>query len=198
MIENYERVMKKTKQIETSRLVLREFSLKDKKDVLEYGSDSDTLKYLIWEGIVTIPEAELSITEYYQSRPGIYAIEEKKSKKCIGAIEYRLVAEHEKAGIGYVLNKKYWNKGYMTEALQAILKFCFTSLELNRVESTHYLENVGSGRVMQKVGMQKEGIILQEVKIKNVFRDVVHYGILKEQWKEEKGIEKKDKECVMK
>lgn len=46
----------------------------------------------------------------------------------------------------------------MTEALSAILQLCFDKLELNRVESTHYLGNEGSGKVMKKCGMQLEGI----------------------------------------
>ena len=65
----------------------------------------------------------------------------------------------------------------MTEALSAVLKLCFEKLKLNRVESTHYVGNEGSGKVMAKCGMKLEGVGKQEEKIKGVFRDVVHYGI---------------------
>lgn len=70
----------------------------------------------------------------------------------------------------------------MTEALLTILSFCFENLELNRVEATHYVGNEGSGKVMEKCGMKQEGIGMKEVKIKGVFHDVVHYGIIKENW----------------
>ncbi len=72
----------------------------------------------------------------------------------------------------------------MTEALTAILKLCFDKLELNRVEATHYVGNEGSGRVMNKSGMRLEGLAIQEVKIKGIFHDVVHYGITRSQWNE--------------
>jgi len=63
-----------------------------------------------------------------------------------------------------------------------ILNFSFSKLGLNRVEPTHYVGNEGSGRVMQKCGMKYEGTGLQEVKVKNIFYDVVHYAILREAW----------------
>ena len=66
----------------------------------------------------------------------------------------------------------------MTEALSAVLNLCFEKLELNRVESTHYVGNEGSGRVMQKCGMKFEGMSPQKEKVKGVFVDMVHYGII--------------------
>jgi len=97
-------------------------------------------------------------------------------------IDVRVNPDHEKASFGYVLNRNYWNHGYMTEALEAILKLCFEDLELNRVEATHYVGNEASGKVIENCGMRQEGIALQEVKIKGKFHDVVHYGITKDQW----------------
>jgi len=79
-----------------------------------------------------------------------------------------------------VLNREYWNSGYMSEALKLILNLSFSKLELNRVESTNYLGNEGSGRVMEKCGMKYEGKGLREVKIKESFYDVIHYAILRE------------------
>lgn len=70
----------------------------------------------------------------------------------------------------------------MTEALSAILQLCFDKLELNRVESTHYLGNEGSGKVMKKCDMQLEGIGRRGGKIKGIFHDVTHYAITREQW----------------
>jgi len=81
-----------------------------------------------------------------------------------------------------VLNREYWNKGYMTEALNLILNFSFSKLELNRVEATHYIGNEGSGRVMQKCGMKYEGTCIQELKVKDIYQDVVHYAILRDEW----------------
>jgi ribosomal-protein-alanine N-acetyltransferase len=138
------------------------------------------MEFLIWDGVKTKDEAIAAITNFYWSKPGFYAIELTAEKKCIGCFALRLKPDHEKASFGYMLNKKYWGNGYMTETLTAILSLCFEKLELNRVESTHYKGNEASGRVMQKCGMKQEGIGIQQEKIKGVFRDTVHYGITRD------------------
>jgi ribosomal-protein-alanine N-acetyltransferase len=182
MVTNYNEILYNNEMLQTERLILRKFRKDDVADILEYGSDEQALEYLIWSGIKTPEEALLTIVDYYWSRPGIYAIELKENKKCIGCIDLRLEVEHEKSTFGFVLNRDYWNKGYMSEALLAVLGLCFDKLSLNRVESCYYVGNDGSGKVMKKCGMKLEGIGKQEVKIKGVFRDVVHYGITKEDW----------------
>lgn len=183
MKSNYIDIIKKTSVIHTERLLLRKFRIQDKEAVLTYGSDPETLKYLVWQGIADLDQAENVIRTYY-SRPGIFALELRKISQCIGCIDIRVEPQHEKASFGYVLNRNFWNQGYMTEALQAVLAFCFDRLELNRVEASHYVGNEGSGRVMQKCGMRYEGLSPQEVKVKGVFQDVVHYGITRSQYYE--------------
>ncbi|MCL2546528.1 MAG: GNAT family N-acetyltransferase [Oscillospiraceae bacterium] len=182
MVENYIDALECHEILTTSRLILRKFKEEDAEAVLEYGSDAETVKYLVWDGVQTLEEAKQSILDYYLSRPGIYAITLKEGAKCIGCIDLRINEEHEKSGFGYVLNRQYWGNGYMTEALQAVLALCFDRLELNRVEDGHYIENGSSGRVMAKCGMTREGMAKQQVKIKGVFRDVVHYGITRDEW----------------
>ena len=182
MVKNFNEILHENYTIDAERIVLRRYKKEDASDVLEYGSDKETMKFLTWDGFATLEEANASIFDYYLSRSGIFAIELKESQKCIGCIDFRLEPEHEKASFGFVLNRQYWGKGYMTEALNAVLRLCFEKLELNRVEATHYVGNEGSGRVMAKCGMEKEGISKQQVKIKGVFHDVVHYGITKEDW----------------
>lgn len=181
-----EKILSEISRIESDRIALRRFSQADKHDVLEYGSDRETVKYLVWDGIETLEQAEEAIREYYSVRAGIFAIEHKESKKCIGCIDLRLDAGNDKAGFGYVLNRAFWNRGYMSEALCALIGVCFGALTLNRVEAEHYAENPASGRVMLKCGMLYEGTGRKEQKVKGVFRDVLHYGMLLEDWTEAK------------
>jgi len=180
MVKNYNEVLYDNETLHTKNLLLRKFKKDDAQDVFEYGSDAETLRYLFWSGIATVEEAKQAIVNVYWSRPGFFAIELKG--KCIGCIDIRLEPEHEKSGFGYVLNRQHWGKGYMTEALCAVLALCFAKLDLNRVESNHFAGNDGSGRVMEKCGMVMEGIGKQEAKAKGIFYDVVHYGITKERW----------------
>lgn len=182
MVENYKEVLYDNEKLETEFLVLRKPTKNDALDILEYGSDEETVKYLDWIGVKTADEALKGIIDFHWSNPGIWVIELKQNRKCIGTIDLRLNPKHEKSEFGFVLNRKYWNNGYMTEALTALLKLCFEELNLNRVEAFHYVGNEGSGRVMQKCGMKFEGVSEQGVKIKGVFRDVVRYGVTKEHW----------------
>jgi len=181
-MKDYDEIIRENSPMESSRLILRPFSMEDVQDVFLYASDDIVTKYLTWSPHEDISQTEKVVKEFYMNKPGIFAIELKSVHKCIGCIELRICPEHDKASFGYVLNRNYWNKGYMTEALKLIIDFAFSKLGLNRIESTHYVGNEGSGRVMQKCGMIYEGKGLQEVKIKGTYYDVVHYGILREDW----------------
>ncbi len=181
MREDYKEILHSHTDISTKRLLLRKFTLDDIQDIYTYASDEQTLKNLAWTGIKSLEEAKELIDGFY-SNDGVYAISLKDTGRCIGCICLNVIPEHEKADFGYVLNIKYWNQGYMTEALNSVIMFCFQELELNRVEAFHYVGNEGSGKVMENCSMRKEGYAIQEVKIKGVFRDVVHYGITKEKW----------------
>ena len=182
MVDNFEELLRETKTLSERRVTLREFKLDDCNDVLVYGSDELSLKYAAWGGVKTLEESVKNMYEYYFVTPGVYAIELNETHKCIGGIDIRIIPQHGKARLGFILNRHYWNKGYMTEALSVVLSFCFKTLEVNRVEATYFAGNIGSGRVMEKCGMTFEGIAKEQEKVKGVFRDAVHYGILKSQW----------------
>jgi ribosomal-protein-alanine N-acetyltransferase len=182
MVENYKEILYDNSRLETKRLILRKATKNDVLDLLEYASDTETVKYLDWSGANTKDEILKGIIDFHWANPGVWVIEFKETQKCIGTIDIRLKPEHEKAEFGFVLNRNYWNNGYMTEVLSVILRLCFIKLDLNRVESFHYVGNEGSGKVMQKCGMKFEGISEQGLKIKGIFRDVVRYGITKDHW----------------
>ena len=182
MVKNYKEVLYDNESLETNRLLLRKAIKSDAAGVFECGGDAETVEHLDWEGVQSEEEALNAIIEYNWSRPGIWVIEHKEDKKYIGAIDIRIEPENESSSFGYMLNRNYWGKGYMTEALSEILRLCFEELDLNRVWSCHYTGNEASGKVMQKCGMKYEGVSEQERKIKGVFRDVVRYGITKKQW----------------
>lgn len=179
---NYNQIITENSVLESDRIVLRPFSIEDINDVFLYASDNITTKFLTWSSHINILQTEKVVKEFYMGKVGIFAIELKSEHKCIGCIDLRLCLEHDKASFGYVLNRNYWNNGYMSEALKIILDFSFYKLGLNRVEATHYVGNEGSGRVMEKCRMNYEGKGIKEVKVKESFYDVIHYAILKENW----------------
>lgn len=181
MIADPEGALRAVQILQGEKINLRRFCESDAAAVLAYGSDEDTVRYVKWVGVKTPEEAAASIRDFLLNKPGAFAIA-LPDDRCIGAIDLRLDLPHEKAGFGYILNRAYWNRGYMSEALALLVDFSFSVLELNRIESHHYVENVSSGKVMEKCGMRREGLMRQECKIKGIFRDCVHYGILREDW----------------
>ena len=182
MIENYIQALYDCKPLPTPRLVLRAFTKADAPGILAYAGDPPTVEYLEWGGVTTLAEAVKNIVEVYWASPAYFAIALKDTNECIGAIDIRIKKAHDKASIGYVLNREHWGKGYMTEALSAIIRLCFEDLELNRVEASHFAGNEASGRVMAKCGMLPEGVGIQQEKVKGVFRDNVFYGLTRRQW----------------
>ncbi len=111
-----------------------------------------------------------------------FAITRREDERLVGAIDIRPRPRHQKAEIGYWIGKPYWGRGYATEAARAIIRYGFETLGLNRIYATHFTENPASGRVMQKAGMQFEGVLRQDVRKGDGFRDHAVYGILREDW----------------
>ena len=185
MVGNYIEIFENAKRFETEKLILRKATLEDTEDLFEYGTDKRTLEHLIWEGHSHIEQVEAGIKMFYIN-PGVFVVELKEEGKVIGAMDMRPVWEHEKMNFGYGLISDYWGKGYMSEALKALVDFCFNELQMNRVECSHYVGNEGSGRVMEKCGMVKEGVCIQNSKVKGRFVDEVFYAATKEQWEKRK------------
>jgi ribosomal-protein-alanine N-acetyltransferase len=98
------------------------------------------------------------------------------------------VQAHHKAGrtpageILYLLNRQYWGHGYATEAVRAVLGFGFRELGLHRVYATCRPANVASSRVMEKVGMQREGHLRRHRWMKGAWHDSLLYAILEDEW----------------
>ncbi len=100
----------------------------------------------------------------------------------IGSIGLSLTEEFMRADVGYWISEACWNRGYATEALQAMIDFGFSQLGLIRIQANHFSENPSSGRVMQKAGMTFEGMKRKYFIRFGQPRDVAFYGILREDW----------------
>ena len=98
----------------------------------------------------------------------------------VGDLCFKGLPENGQPEIGYGLLPEYEHQGYATEALRAVLRFGFNTLRLNRIEAQHELDNPASGRVMEKCGMRKEGVLRQRLYNKGKFVDVALYAILKD------------------
>ena len=97
----------------------------------------------------------------------------------IGAVGLRIVAEGQRAELGYWIGRPWWGRGYCTEAARAAVRYGFEGLRLNRISASHFSGNPASGRVMQKLGMQREGCQRQHIRKGDRYVDLICYGILR-------------------
>lgn len=178
----YQAILVKHPTVETERTLLRRFRVEDAEDMFAYAGDPEVTKYLTFPPYQSVGQVRDFIESTFQDNLDVYAIADRGTGRVIGSFGLMPALLHNKTGFGYALNRSYWNRGLMTEILSRMLAILFLDFDFQRVESTHYVGNVGSGRVMQKCGMVKEGLLRREKLIKGEYVDVVHYGILREDY----------------
>lgn len=101
----------------------------------------------------------------------------------LGAMSLGAIArEQQWAEIGYWVGVPHWNKGYCTEGGRLLLRLAFGDLGLHRIFARHLVRNPASGRVMEKLGMRREGLHRDAVKKWGKFEDVVSYAVLVSEW----------------
>jgi len=176
--------------LRTARLLLREFRADDFDDVHAYARDPLVARFMEWG-----PNAEAETREFMARmlaeqetwpREGVnLAIEHAGDHKVIGSIRLSVTdAKNQTGDIGYSLNSGYWRRGLCTEAARALLAVGFGTLGLHRIWAECDLENAGSYRVMEKLGMRREGHIRQGKLIKGQWRDRFVYAILADDFRE--------------
>lgn len=176
--------MKKRPTLVTSRLILRPFRLTDAATVQRLAGER-----AVAATTLNIPHpythgmAEQWIAthrEHYEHGTFVtFAIVLRTRRVLIGAIGLEIDSQHRRAELGYWIGTPYWNRGYCTEAAQAVVQFGFDVLGLCRIHAAYMTRNPASGRVMQKIGMTYEGCLRQHVQKWGVFEDVAVYGILR-------------------
>ncbi len=162
------------KIVETERLILRPFSLEDASDVFEYASDEQTVEYLTWNAHKSVEESIRIIQTIYIPQ-NVYCIELKNEHRCIGAFEPRILGDEN--SFGFVLNRKYWNNGYMTEVLKKMISVFFEDPRCKAVFGLHFLGNEASGAVMSKCGMKRLGIQKEKMQAKGKAYTTVLYRL---------------------
>lgn len=177
--------MKMPEQLETERLVLRKPHLDDARAVFEgWTQDREVTRYLTWRPHERIEQTQEFVQDCIRAWEGEtrfpYLITLKKTGEVIGIIDPRI--EGLKVGIGYGAARAYWGKGYVTEATRAVIQWALQQPSIYRVYATTDVENVASRRVMEKAGMQCEGILRNYILHPNrsdIPRDSYMYAITK-------------------
>jgi ribosomal-protein-alanine N-acetyltransferase len=176
--------------IYTERLNMRQHAMADFEWLFKLYSDEKAmyyLPYMLTKKADTFMENLFIIIKEEKSEDRnryFYCIELKKEKKCIGEIGFTIVSENAEkiADIGYFIFPEYWGSGYVTEAMNAMIKFAFDKCNISRIIASCYRENVGSEKVMQKSKMQ----IIEDSVHKRIHNDIekerVQYEITKQSY----------------
>ena len=178
--------------LETKRLILRRMTMKDAQDIFEYSKDPEVARHVLWDAQKDLSEAKeycrFMMRRYRQDQPSSWGIIHKASGRLVGTIGYMEYREdHGSVEVGYSLARSLWNGGYMTEALSRVIAHTFETMDINRIEAQHELDNPSSGRVMEKCGMKKEGVLRQRLYNKGKYVDVALYAILQSDYMKAKG-----------
>lgn len=146
------------KIIETERLFLREFNLTDVEVVYEFNSNTEVHKYTGDEVLKSPERAREIITDvwfqdYKKYGYGRWAVVYKPEDKVIGFAGLKYLPEIGETDIGYRFLPEYWGKGIASEASTEIIKYGFEKLSLNRIIGIASSENIGSWKVLEKIGL---------------------------------------------
>lgn len=167
--------------IETRRLVIRKCLPEDWQAIYQYTSNAEVMKY-IPEGVFTEEAAKKFVDENSGDKAEKFAVVLKDEDTLIGHIAFYNVFGGHTYEIGWVFNPKYFNKGYASEAAQSALTYGFTEMNLHRVIATCQPENTPSYRVMEKIGMRREGCFKKCIPNGNEWWDEYYYAILEEEF----------------
>jgi RimJ/RimL family protein N-acetyltransferase len=176
-------------QLQTERLILRTFRDEDLNDFLAYRNDPKVAFYQSWTIPYSREQGIAFIDEMAKARPGEagvwfqIAIELKTNGAMIGDCVFcPLKEDARQAEIGYSLAGAYQGKGYASEAIRRLLDYLFGDLELHRVRAICDVENVASARLLERVGMRREGHFVESFWTKGRWSSEYWYAILRREW----------------
>jgi RimJ/RimL family protein N-acetyltransferase len=169
--------------LQTERLILRPFDADDAGEVHGIVSDRDIafntahIPHPYPDGMAA-EWIERVMTRWHTGESAVFAATLRGDGRIVAAVGLEIEPQHRRAELGYWVARQYWNRGIASEAARAVVRFGFGELGLHRVSAHHYARNPASGKVMQKIGMIREGRLRQHVLKWGVFEDIEVYGIL--------------------
>lgn len=172
-------------ELRTERLLLRPFSPEDVDDVYAYARDPEWGRALL----LPVPEpytrqnaeefVSRTLRASWSTDPHFAIVLE---TTVIGGINLTVDKTHEIAGLGYAIARPHWGKGLAPEAATAVFDWAFAHHGLAKIYARAALRNRRSTRVMEKLGMVREGVLRSHRLGRGERVDEVHYGVLRDEW----------------
>lgn len=179
---------KGTARLETERLILRRFTPDDAEEMYNnWACDGEVTKYLTWQPHKSADATQALLSEwsarYKNDNYYNWGIEIKETGELIGNISVVSMKEYiSEAELGWCMGRRWWGQGIMPEAAREVLRYLFSEVGINRIIAGHDVSNLKSGRVMQKIGMMREGTLRQAGLNNTGIVDMVLYSILREEY----------------
>jgi len=186
MISNVKDLRHKgTQTIQTQRLILRKITPNDLEMIFSWMSDPEMTKYEDWipHGSVDYTRGFISwlTSDYKDEQTYCWGIQ-----LCDDIIGFAIVAgvNEWNGSIAYYIKRDLWLNGYATEAVNAIMRFMFSEVGVDRITAKHSIKNVASGKVLKKVGMRYRGHVkeFEYYVSKSEWHDCDFYAITQEQY----------------
>lgn len=168
------------KEIKTKRLLIRGFKEDDWKDLYDYLSDEEVLRF---EPYKPLTEEEARQTAKHRESDRRYLAVCLEDGKVIGNL-YFAAGEFDSWELGYVFNRNYWGRGYALESAREMMRYAFETLRVRRIVGMCDPANPGSWKLLEKLGMRREAFRLKNVFFfrdendQPIWKDTYEYAIL--------------------
>ncbi len=177
--------------IESTRLILRRFADTDLEAFLAYLNDPLVARYQSWESY-TEQQARAVIEQQKTRSPGrpgewfTFALELKETGALVGHVALRMTDERQ-AEIGFTVARAFHGRGLACEAARSVLDYAFAELNLHRVTAITDVENEKSAALLERLGMRREGHLIQNIWFKGRWGSEYLYAVLRDEWLKGRG-----------
>ena len=174
--------------IDANRISLRWISRRDVDALYNIFSNPEVMRY--WS-TPPLPDRDAAVDLMNEIQEGFrqqsmlkWGVARRADDALIGTTTlYNLDFSNRRAEMGYALGREHWGQGYMAEALQALLAYCFEVLDLRRIEADVDPRNAASIQTLERLGFQREGFLRERWEVDGEIQDALFYGLLREEWK---------------
>jgi [ribosomal protein S5]-alanine N-acetyltransferase len=173
--------------LSTRRLRLRQFRGEDAEAMHRCFANPEAMRF--WNHPVHTKriETERAVRRFINCTPSYYrfwAVTDAKTDRCFGMVNYHDGhMRHKRVAIGYIIDPALHQKGVATEAVSAMLDFCFSELHLHRVQAFIHPDNIASRKLAEKLRFRSEGLLRGNLRVGGSWRDEMLFALLETDWR---------------